>query len=149
MSLAASSGTCPVSVTSPCLLATSTVAAFSAGSENIFALMSVVIASSLGAPIREQDTLIASITANARTPILFLRISSSALAASDRREDWVNPQRHIPGTLVGAGQPHPVTMLYTGKLLPHLEFCWNSLRNAIQNLRHSYLETFSNKSGGA
>src|SRR6266446_4591503 len=105
MSLAASSGTCPVSVTSPCLLVTSTVAVFSAGSENIFALMSVVIASSLGAPIREQDTLIASITANARTPILFLRISSSALPASDYREDWVNPQWYFRHILVGAELP--------------------------------------------
>src|SRR6266481_1834846 len=111
--------------------------------------MSVVIASSLGAPIREQDTLIASITANARTPILFLRISSSALPASDYREDWVNPQWYFRHILVGAELPSPVGMRCTGKLLPHLEFCWNSLRNAIQDLRHSYLETFSNKSGGA
>jgi hypothetical protein len=46
-----------VSVTSPPLLETSTAADLSAGSENIFALMSVAIASSLGAPIREQETL--------------------------------------------------------------------------------------------
>jgi hypothetical protein len=56
-SRAASSGTCPLSVTSPPLLETSTAADLSAGSENIFALMSVAIASSLGAPIREQETL--------------------------------------------------------------------------------------------
>src|SRR5712691_5240954 len=107
MSLAASSGTGPVSVTSPCLLATSTVAVFKAGSENIFALMSVVIASSLGAPIREHETLIVSITANARTPILFLRISSSALAALDHREDWGRPKLYFRHMLVGAALPYP------------------------------------------
>jgi len=54
--------------------------------------MSVVIASSLGLPIREHETLIVSISIKGKTAILFLRISSSALAASNTREDWGQPE---------------------------------------------------------
>jgi hypothetical protein len=57
--------------------------------------MSVVIASSLGAPIREQDTLIASISAKARTPILFLRIASSTLAALEVSGGLGNPKSYF------------------------------------------------------
>src|SRR5258708_20914313 len=124
MSLAASSGTCPVRVTSACLLATSTDAVFKAGSENIFALMSVVIASSLGAPIREQDTLIASITTNTRIPILFLRISSSALAASDHREDWGNPQWYFRPHARWCGTTLARKNAVYGQTAASIEFCW-------------------------
>jgi hypothetical protein len=58
--------------------------------------MSVVIVSSLGAPIREQETLIASISPNASTRTLFLRISSSALAASDRSGGLGQPEVVFP-----------------------------------------------------
>src|SRR5215470_20275615 len=58
----------------PSLLATSTDAFFSAGSENIFALMSVVIALSLGAPRREQETVKLMASSNARVTVLFLRM---------------------------------------------------------------------------
>jgi hypothetical protein len=55
---AASSGTWPVSVTTPFLLSTVTEAALSNGSENILALISVVIASSFGAACLLHDTTI-------------------------------------------------------------------------------------------
>jgi hypothetical protein len=55
---AASSGTWPVRVTMPFLLSTVTEAAFSSGSENILALMSVVIASSFGAACLLHDTTV-------------------------------------------------------------------------------------------
>ena len=57
-SRAASSGTCPVRVTMPFLLSTLTVAALSNGSENILALMSVVIASSFGTACLLQETTV-------------------------------------------------------------------------------------------
>src|SRR6266581_105453 len=91
-SRAASSGTWPVRVTTPPLLDTSTAAFLSAGSENIFALMSMVIASSLGAPRREHETLNVSANNKARTLILFLRISSSALAARSVGKAEGNPK---------------------------------------------------------
>jgi hypothetical protein len=73
-SRAASSGTWPASVTTPPLLETSMAAFFSVGSENIFALMLVVIVSSLGAPSREHDAVKLIASNNASVAILFLRI---------------------------------------------------------------------------
>lgn len=54
-SLAESSGTCRLGVTSPPWLETSTFAALRAGSENILALISIVAVASSGLPNFRQD----------------------------------------------------------------------------------------------
>src|SRR6266403_1459696 len=63
--------------------------------------MSVVIASSLGLPSREHETLIVNASTKTRTLILFLRISSSALAASKQSGGLGQPEMaYLPHALV-------------------------------------------------
>src|SRR5437899_11276029 len=100
--------------------------------------MSVVIASSLGLPMREQETLIVSISTKARIPILFLRISSSALAVS-KRSGGLGVTRSevtfVPHAPQVHEMPHPFKMRPKDNLLPLFALCGNRTRNAIQPLR--------------
>src|SRR5260370_40241012 len=112
--------------------------------------MSVVITSSLGLPICGHETLIVSITVKARTAILFLRISSSALAASERsgglgatRNGISTAHKRVP-----IGSYHS-KMRQTAKLLPLQEFCWNSSGNAIQPGKRFPCRRRTKKKGGA
>src|SRR6266513_2692326 len=101
--------------------------------------MSVVIASSPGAPIREQETLIADISTKARTAILSLRISSSVLAASERSGGLGATRGGISAvcTMVQKAFILHVCARRTHRSL--LEFCSIWLGNAILPGRHPSL----------
>ena len=127
-----------MSVTSPPLLETSTAADLSAGSENIFALMSVAIASSLGAPIREQETLRLKTSSKTKICILFLRISSSIFGIESRLGRAGQPEVPCPPIARPRFHTQLLMMHQTAEALPLIAFCAIQLRIAMQHCSQSH-----------